>query len=205
MRVDGDEPRSTFGADVSRLRSHLLNDANSAGVVPNNPRLLMLAGLPGTGKSTFARELVSRQPFLVVESDRLRKTLIDKPQYTADEHSRVFRACHRLIEEFLGQGYPVIMDATNLVQRNRRPIIAIARKHNAPLAIVVVTAPPDLVRQRLAGREAGMDPCTWSDAGLEIYSRMAPTWQRAHGQHFELDTSRDMTPVLRKVLDWARS
>ena len=205
MPVDYGKPRSSFSADLCRLRTRLLEDARSIGLLPDNPRLLMLAGLPGSGKSTFAREIVSRQPFLVLESDRLRKTLVPRPQYTADEHSRVFRACHRLIDEFLGQGYPVILDATNLGQRNRRPVMAIARKHNAPLAIAVVTAPPELVRRRLAEREAGMDPGTWSDAGVAVYSRMEPAWQPVRSRHFEVDTSRDVAPALEKVLEWARS
>lgn len=205
MPVDSEKPRSGFNADLSRLRTRLLADVKSAGLLPDNPRLLMLAGLPGSGKSAFAREIVSRQPFLVLESDRLRKTLVPRPQYTAEEHARVFRACHRLIDEFLGQGFPLILDATNLGQRNRKPVVAIARKHGAPLAIVVVTAPPDLVRQRLVDREAGMDPGTWSDAGLAVYSRMEPAWQPVRRQHFTVDTSRDTAPVLEKVLQWARS
>jgi predicted kinase len=182
-----------------------MGDALESGVAPGNARLLMLSGLPGSGKSTFARELVARFPFVVFESDRLRKALVKRPEYTADEHSRVFRACHRLIDEFLGKGFPVLMDATNLGQRNRRPVIAIARKHNAPMGIAVVTAPVEVVRQRLLDREAGMDPDTWSDAGLDIYNRMAPAWQPVRRQHFEVDTSKDIGPCLRQVLDWARS
>ena len=165
----------------------------------------MLAGLPGSGKSTFAKEITVRHPFVVVESDRLRKTLFHRPQYTADEHARVFRACHRLIDEFLGRGYPVLLDATNLGQRNRKPVMAIARRHNAPLAIAVVTAPPELIRERLRLREEGLDPDAWSDAGVEIYSRMAPAWQPVRRWHIEVDTSRDIAPALRQILDWAGS
>lgn len=197
--------RPGLSADVSRLRSLLMADIRESGLRPGNPRLLMLAGLPGSGKSTFASEVVARQPFLVLESDRLRKTLVRQPEYTADEHSRVFRSCHRLIDEFVGKGYPVMLDATNLSQRNRRPVIAIARRHDVPLAIVVVTAPPEVVRRRLMGRENGMDPETWSDAGVDIYARMAPAWQPVRRPHFEVDTSRDTAPALQQVLEWARS
>ena len=181
----------------------LLSDAFAAGMYPGSPKLLMLAGLPGVGKSAFAREVTSRCPFLTLESDRLRKSLVPQPQYTPDEHRRVFRACHRLLYELLGQGYPLLFDATNLTERNRRPVYAIAGKRGVPLAIVVVTALPGIVRQRLRDREAGLDPETWSDAGWDIHSRMAPAWEPVKRPHISVDTSGDITRALRQVLDWA--
>lgn len=180
----------------------MLSDARDLDLRSGSPRLLMLAGLPGVGKSAFARKVTSCCPFLKVESDRLRKALVPQPQYTPDEHRRVFRACHRLLDELLGQGYPMLFDATNLTERNRRPVYAIARKRGVPLAIAVVTAPPEIVRQRLRDREAGLDPETWSDAGREIHSRMAPAWEPVRRPHIAVDTSEDITPALRQVLDW---
>ena len=181
----------------------MLDDARAAGLCPGRPRLLMLAGLPGAGKSAFAREVASQCPFLTLESDRLRKSLVPEPQYTPDEHRRVFRACHRLLDELLGQGYPLLFDATNLTERNRRPVYAIAQKRGAPLAVAVVTAPLEIVRQRLRDREAGLDPETWSDAGWEIHSRMAPAWEPVKRPHIKVDTSGDITRALRQVLEWA--
>ena len=190
-------------ADVSLLRSVLLPDAHEFNLPPRNPRLLMLAGLPGCGKSSFAREVTLRCPFLVLESDRLRKALVGAPEYTPGENGRVFRACHRLIDEFLGLGYPVLFDATNLTVRNRRPVCAIAWKRGVPLAVAVATAPPEVARERLRAREAGQDPATWSDAGWDIYCRMAPAWEPVKRPHIMVDTSRDINPALRRVLDWA--
>ena len=191
--------------DTSRLRAVLLSDARGSGLRPGSPRLLMLAGLPGAGKSAFAREVSSRRPFLTLESDRLRKSLVPEPQYTPDEHRRVFRACHRLLDELLGQGYPLIFDATNLTERNRRPVYSIVRKRGVPFAIAVVAAPTDIVRQRLRDREAGLDPGTWSDAGWDIHSRMAPAWEPVKRPHIFVDTSRDVTGALRQVLEWAET
>jgi len=199
---DASSQRPSPDDDTARLRAVLLSDARDLDLRSGSPRLLMLAGLPGVGKSAFARKVTSCCPFLKVESDRLRKALVPQPQYTPDEHRRVFRACHRLLDELLGQGYPMLFDATNLTERNRRPVYAIARKRGVPLAIAVVTAPPEIVRQRLRDREAGLDPETWSDAGWEIHSRMAPAWEPVRRPHIAVDTSEDITPALRQVLDW---
>lgn len=183
----------------------MLEDVRALSVHPGDPRLLMLAGLPGSGKSTFAAEVTSRVPFVVLESDRMRKKLVGNPQYTADEHSRVFRACHRLIHDFLANGYPVLFDATNLTERNRRPVYDIARKLGVPLAIAVLTASTDVVRERLGDRETGLDPETWSDAGWEIHARMAPAWVPVKRPHIMVDSSGDTTQALLQVVEWARS
>ena len=164
----------------------------------------MLAGLPGAGKSTFAEKVNAQHPFLTIETDRLRKALVPEPEYSPAEHYRVFRACHKLMDEFLGEGYPVLFDATNATERNRRPVYAIADERRAPLAVVVLSAPPKVIRQRLLKREAGGGPGTWSDAGWAIYSRMASTWQDVRRPHIMVDTSGDINPALRQVLEWAK-
>lgn len=190
-------------SDSSRVRALLDGDARRLELPQGSPRLLMLAGLPGSGKSTFARQIVDRLSFLWVETDRLRKTLVAQPVYTPEEHQRVFRVCHQMLGEFLEEGYPVLLDATNLARRNREPVLAIARRLKVPVAIAVLSAPRDVIRQRLEHREAGMDPGTWSDAGFEIYSRMAPAWEPVQGPHIHVDTSQDTAAALQQVLAWA--
>ena len=163
----------------------------------------MLAGLPGVGKSHFARELVSLSPFLTLESDRLRKLLVAEPKYTRGEHRRVFQACYRLIEEFLEDGYPVLFDATNLASRFRSPLYEIAGRAAAPVAVAAVTAPRETVRRRLYARKDGRDPDTNSDADWRVYCRMAPHWEPVAEEHFAVDTSGDIGPVLQQVVNWA--
>ncbi|PKH45117.1 kinase, partial [Dehalococcoides mccartyi] len=67
------------------------------------PFLLILVGLPGTGKSTFAGRFAKQIPVVILESDALRKTLINQPVYSDSEHTRVFKAIHELMGKLLGQ------------------------------------------------------------------------------------------------------
>ena len=179
-----------------------MSDARAAQIVRGRPKLLMLAGLPGSGKSTFAEKINAQHPFLTIETDRLRKVLAPQPQYTPAEHHRVFRASHSLIDEFLAQGYPVLFDATNITERNRKPVYVIAKRRSVPLAVVVLSAPVEVIRRRLLEREAGGDPDTWSDAGWAIHSRMASAWQNVRGPHIQVDTSADINQALSQVLEW---
>ena len=43
------------------------------------PSLVVVSGLPGTGKSFFCRKLAERLPFVVLASDALRKVLFPCP------------------------------------------------------------------------------------------------------------------------------
>ena len=168
------------------------------------PALIIVSGLPGTGKSYFSRKLAERLPSVVVESDALRKQLFLTPTYSTEESHRLFAACHRLIEDLLGSGISVILDATNLVEHHREPLYRIAQRLQAKLILVQVEAPREVVRQRLQGRAEGVDPEDKSDAGWSIYQRMKNRVERISRNYFAVDTSRDITPVIDKIVHEAK-
>jgi len=169
-----------------------------------NPVFVVVSGLPGTGKSRFSRKLVERLPSVIVESDALRKRLFTSPTYSAQESHRLFNACHRLIEELLGSGIPVILDATNLVEQHRERLYHISQRLGVKLIIVQVEAPRELVLQRLQGRSRGVDPEDGSEAGWSVYQRMRTRVERIRRNYFAVDTSRDITSVIDKVVREAK-
>ena len=144
-------------------------------------------------------------PFLVLETDRLRKVLVTHPKYTTGEHRRVFRSCYYLIEEYLSNGYSVLFDATNLNEEFRTYLYDISESTGAPLALVHVTAPQDTVRRRLKQRKSDRHADTFSDAGWLIYTRLAPVEEPVQRDHYAVDTSKNIAPVLDQVIAWARS
>jgi len=172
------------------------------------PVLVVVVGLPGTGKSHFSRRLAERFPMAVLETDALRKALFGSPTYSAEESARLFRAVHALIESLLRRGIPVLLDATNLVEANREHLYHIADKTGARLILVRVEAPPEVVRERLARRQQDTHREDHSDAGWEVYQRMRQAVDPIRRQHYVVDTTRDIRPVLdrivRDILRWIR-
>jgi predicted kinase len=182
--------------DLAKLRENL-------GLLPEavaNPGFVVVSGLPGTGKTFFCHKLAERQPFCILESDAIRKALFPSPDYSTAESARLFAACHSLIEWLLENGVPVVFDATNLSEHHREHLYRISDKARARLALVRVEAPPALAYQRLQARKTGAAPENKSDADWEVYSQMKPRAEKIRRNHFAVDTSRDITPVIDKII-----
>ena len=162
------------------------------------PVLLLLTGLPGTGKSYLARRLSEFLPFVVIESDQVRKTLFPEPRYTAQESRLVHRTCHALMWKLLKKGIRVIYDATNLIEYHRELVYRIANKTGARLVVVKTVAREEVVRERLGIREDVVVEA--SDADWRIYLRMASRQEPIQHPHLVIDTSGDMEEAVTKVL-----
>ena len=186
--------------DVAVLKAGLRGELEGGTPAAGGAALVALCGLPGTGKSHFAAALAARIPCLVLGSDRMRKILQPQPRYTREEHARVFRAAHALLEDLLLQGCRVVFDATNLTQRAREPLEEMAAGVGAPLVLVQFDAPPNLVRQRLARRSRGEIDDSWSDADWRIYCRLYPGHEPVASPHVHVDSSRSIEPALEELV-----
>lgn len=91
--------------------------------VKNNPVIVMMVGLPGSGKSTFAQSISIRhngsatKP-IIHSSDAIRKELYgDETDQT--HNNDVFTVLHRRIKNDLVQGKDTVYDATNISKKAR--------------------------------------------------------------------------------------
>ena len=144
--------------------------------------------------------MAERLGFVVLASDVLRKTLFPSPGYSSEESSRLFRACHHLIEGLLKGGIPLILDATNLSERHREYIYSITDHVDSKLILVWVEAPTEVVQQRLKVRAEKANADEHSDADWTVYQRMKSSVEKIRRKHYVVDTSKDVTPVLDKIV-----
>jgi orotidine-5'-phosphate decarboxylase len=166
----------------------------------HTPALLLLSGLPGTGKSHLAAAIAARHPVAVVRTDEVRKVLFPQPSYSGDESGAVYLTCYALVERLLEDGYTVVFDATNLTRAGRRRARAIAARAGAGTFTLFTSAGKETVAQRLQQRISGGSESFSSDADWRVYEKLARTVEPAGEEESPMvDTSGDLTPALDRV------
>ena len=111
-------------------------------------RIVVLVGLPGSGKSTYLERIGAAG----LSSDAIRRLLADD---ATDQtiNDRVFETLRYLLRQRLALGRPVTyIDATNLTPQERLPYIAIGADFGCQVEALYFDTPLDVCRQRNAGR-----------------------------------------------------
>ena len=127
------------------------------------PRLIILIGLAGCGKSTWARE----QGLPTLSSDEMRGVLADD---VTDQtiHKQVFETLRYLIRQRVAIGRPVTcVDATHLTPKERRPYFRIK---GCKVEAVFFNVPLQMCHERNQSRDRVV-PAHVIDA---MYEKMVP-------------------------------
>lgn len=143
------------------------------------PTLVLLAGLPASGKTYLAPHLARALRAPVFHSDERRKRLagiaLETPAradwgqglYTPAARQSTYRSLLDDAVQALRAGRSVVVDASFAQREFRRPFVDAAVRLGLPYVLVHLRASEPIVRARLAAR-AGHDA---SDADFETYLR----------------------------------
>jgi aminoglycoside phosphotransferase family enzyme/predicted kinase len=137
------------------------------------PALVVMCGLPGTGKSTAARPIARALQAEWLRSDEIRREgqapaiPSARDRYAPEAVEAVYDGMIRRSRAALARGRSIVADATYSTRARRAAMIAAAEDAGARWVVVWVTAPDDVVRERIEGRaRAGRDP---SEADFGVY------------------------------------
>lgn len=155
--------------------------------------LVLITGLPGTGKSTVANHLAERIGASVLRTDEIRKRLFAKPKYTEEEKELVYKILFLIAEELLKINHHVVIDGTFYKSALRKQIYKIASSTNSRLIIVECTASEEEIVRRMQRRLGGRG---LSDADYEVYKKIKREYEPIETEHIMLDTSRPLKETL---------
>ncbi|WP_280454262.1 AAA family ATPase [Nocardia brasiliensis] len=152
-------------------------------------RLVLVGGLPGTGKSTVAKELAASTGAVVCSSDEVRNQLrtagtvpgdsgtFDAGAYSAANKARVYAELLARAHRLLSAGISVILDASWIDESERHRAAQLAVDTHADLLQLRCVCAPEVAGRRIS-RRGSSD----SDATPHIAAAMSATaapWPQA--------------------------
>ena len=174
------------------------------------PKLIMVMGLPGVGKTYLAQHLADRIGGYHLCTDIIRKEITNTPIemhrfegygkgiYTSEASQQTYDKMYRRTENFLAQGKTCIIDATFSWEKSRNVARAIAEKYHVPLYIINCTCPEKVVLARMKKREQEF---SLSDATPEVYFRMKGYFEKVKNNknYLEINTNQPIKKSLAKI------
>jgi len=148
--------------------------------------LIVLGGLPGTGKTTIARELARQLGAVHLRIDSIEQALRDwRPGHSLNDAG--YRVAYMVAADNLSISRIVIADSVNPLPVTRDAWVAVAKRTRTQVVEVeVICSDPDEHRRRAENRVTdipGLRLPTWH----EIVSREYHPWDR---KHLVVDTAR---------------
>lgn len=125
--------------------------------------VVIVFGLPGSGKSFFAERLAAELGADYINTDRVRKEMFPKPSYSDEEKSLLYK---KLLDEVYHHAHArkvLVLDGTFHLQKIRADFIKLSSDLNIDLKWIEVIANDDLIKERLSKERE------YSDADYSIH------------------------------------
>lgn len=136
-----------------------------------DPSLVLLIGVTGAGKSTFAARHF--RPTQVLSSDAFRAVVADD-ETDQSATTDAFGLLHLAVDRRLARRRLTVIDATNLLASARRPLMDAARRYSVPAVAIVFDLQPRVTAARNATRAGRTVPDTVHQRQVRALRRCLP-------------------------------
>lgn len=119
--------------------------------------IVVLAGLPLSGKTTLGEKLAELSNFTYLDVDKARRGIFNEVAVYSELGEQftmlnAYQRNHEVARDLLAEGQPVILGAIYSREIYHEMIRSLAQKTNAPLRVFLLNAPDEKIEQRLNKR-----------------------------------------------------
>jgi len=160
-------------------------------------RLIIVMGLPGSGKTYFAKALSEQIGAIHYNSDRIRKELNARPGYSSGEKDLIYKTLFNRVTDRLILGEEIIVDATFSISAYRSPYLVWAEKRGIPVYLIRLEASEQITKERVSRKRPD------SDADFAVYKAIKENYEPLKEEHLHLHSDEDwLEDMVQKALDY---
>lgn len=119
-----------------------------------NPLVIIVVGLPGSGKSFFAAQFAKTFGAALVSQDKIRWTLFANHTYSDNENSMVLLIANLFISELLRTKQTFVLDGGYETKESRRSLSRVAAKAGYKILTVEIQVDQPTAKRRALKRSA---------------------------------------------------
>lgn len=145
--------------------------------------LVIVMGLPGSGKSYFAKGLAKEIGAAYIGSDEVRKEIGLMGNYQLEKKLSVYDEMLSRAREIHKTGRSLVLDGTFYLEQVRESFIFMAKSLSWQLSIIQIQAEEDLISKRLS------KPREDSEADIEVYQKIKSKFEPIKEPHLLIQSS----------------
>jgi predicted kinase len=159
--------------------------------------IVIVAGLPGSGKSYFAEHLAEKLDATYINSDHTRLSLRAAGKYSYTERLNVYKAMLTQTAQLLEENRNVLVDATFFHHTMREMFVRLAQGYNVPIRFIEIVADEQVIRERLK------KPRRYSEANYTVYEQVRNEFEPIVMPHLTLESTNDnLESMLHSAVDY---
>ena len=156
------------------------------------PCIIIIFGLPGTGKTTFARLLAHKLQLRHFNTDMIRTAIGRRQQYSDNSKSMIYDEILLLTRKELSNGKSVIVDGTFYRESLRQKFKVLANEMESSIKWIEICADPETVKKWISKKR------TYSEADFSVYQIVQSEFDPIQEPYIKLYSDKEELSILVK-------
>ncbi len=174
--------------------------------------LILVVGLPGTGKTFLAENLLSSHfsGFISISTDEIRRRYFGLSEhhyldfnqeiYSQEKRNEIYNVINLMVDILLTQGFSIVVEGTYYTREKRDILLQTCHRLKHQYLIIKTSYPDELMEFRLKNREISDNDT--SDARYHIYLALKERFESIEQPHITINTQQSITSCIEEVKNY---